>query len=73
MDVGNHTTTGDGGLDEGIQLLVTTDGKLQVTGRDTLHLYATITRVSLERAGMNGSHGIRRELKANDFKGIPRL
>lgn len=34
VDVGNHTTTGDGRLDEGVQLLVTTNGELQA-GRDT--------------------------------------
>lgn len=32
------TSSSDCCLDEGIQLLVTTDGELQVTGSDTLHL-----------------------------------
>lgn len=32
------TTEGDGGADQGVELLVTTDGKLQVAGRDTLDL-----------------------------------
>ena len=32
------TTTSNGGLDEGIQLLVSTDGQLQVTGGDTFYL-----------------------------------
>lgn len=32
------TASSDGGLDEGVQLLVSTDGELQVTGGDTLHL-----------------------------------
>lgn len=32
------TTEGDGGADQGIELLVTTDGKLQVAGSDTLDL-----------------------------------
>ena len=36
MDVGKHTTTGDGGLDKQVKLFVTTDGELKVTGRDTL-------------------------------------
>lgn len=36
MDVRDHTTTGDGGLDEGVELLVTTDSELQVAGSDTL-------------------------------------
>ena len=38
MDVGDDTTTGDGGLDEGVELLVTTDGELEMAGRDTLDL-----------------------------------
>ena len=38
VDVGNDTTTSDGGTDKGIKLLVSTDGKQQVTRRDTLHL-----------------------------------
>ena len=38
VDVGDDTTTGDGGLDEGVELLVTTDSELKVTGGDALHL-----------------------------------
>ena len=38
VDVGDDTSSGDGGLDEGVQLLVTSDGQLQVAGGDTLHL-----------------------------------
>jgi hypothetical protein len=38
VDVGNHTTTGDGGLDEGVELLISADGQLQVSGRDSLDL-----------------------------------
>ena len=38
VNVGNHTTAGDGGLDQGVELLVATDGELEVTGRDALHL-----------------------------------
>ena len=38
MDVGDNTTTGDGGLDEGVKLLVTTNGEEEMAGRDTLHL-----------------------------------
>lgn len=37
-DVGDHTATRDGGLDQRVQLLITTDGQLQVARRDTLHL-----------------------------------
>lgn len=38
VDAGEDTTKGDGGADEGVELLVTTDGELQVAGRDTLDL-----------------------------------
>lgn len=37
MDVGDDTTASDGGLDEGIELLVTTNSKLKMAGGDTLH------------------------------------
>ena len=32
VNVGNHTTTGNGGLDKGVELLVTADSELQVAG-----------------------------------------
>lgn len=38
MDVGDHTSTGDGGLDERVKLFITADSELQVARRDTLHL-----------------------------------
>jgi len=38
VDVGDDSASGDGRLDQGVQLLVTTNGQLQVTGSDTLHL-----------------------------------
>ena len=38
VNVGDDTTTSDGGLNEGIQLLVTTDGELKMAGSNTLHL-----------------------------------
>ena len=38
MNVGDDTTAGDGGLDEGVELLVTADGQLEVARGDTLHL-----------------------------------
>ena len=37
VDVRDHTTTSDGGLDEGVQLLISTNGELKVTRCDTLH------------------------------------
>ena len=38
VDGRKHTTKGDGGTDQSVELLVTTDGELQVTGRDALDL-----------------------------------
>ena len=38
MDVRNNTTAGDSSLDQGIQLLVSTDSQLQVARGDSLHL-----------------------------------
>lgn len=38
MDVRDDTTTGNGGLDQSIQFFVSSNGQLQVTGSDTLHL-----------------------------------
>lgn len=36
--MGDDTTASDRGLDEAVQLLVSSDGQLQVPGSDTLHL-----------------------------------
>lgn len=46
MDVRDHAAASDGGLDEGVELFVTTDGELQVARSDALHLQvlARITR-----------------------------
>ena len=38
VDVRDHTSTSNGALDEGVELLVSTDGQLEVTRGDTLHL-----------------------------------
>ena len=38
MDVRAHTTTGDSGLDERVELLVTADGELEVARVDALDL-----------------------------------
>lgn len=38
MDVRDHTAAGNGRLDERVELLVTTDGELQMARRDALHL-----------------------------------
>lgn len=37
MDVRDNTTSGDGGLDERIEFLVSTNCKLQMAGCDSLH------------------------------------
>ena len=41
MDVGDHTAAGNGGLDERVQLLITTNGELQMARSDTLHAQIT--------------------------------
>ena len=38
MDVRDHSTPGDGGLDQRVELLVTADRELEMARRDTLHL-----------------------------------
>ena len=38
MDMRDDSAAGDGRLDERVQLLVASDGELQVAGGDTLHL-----------------------------------
>jgi hypothetical protein len=38
VDMGDNTTTSDGGLDEGVKLLVSADSQQQVSGGDSLHL-----------------------------------
>lgn len=38
VDTRKDTTKGNGGTDQGVQLFVTTDRKLQVAGSDTLDL-----------------------------------
>ena len=66
MDVGDDTAASDGGLDQGVELLVTTDGKLEMAGGDTLH--AEIARGvagKLENlsanCGVTGRQGISRD------------
>lgn len=38
MNVRDHTTAGDGGLDQGVELLVASDSELEVSGSNSLHL-----------------------------------
>jgi hypothetical protein len=53
VDVGNDTSAGDSGLDEGIKLFVTADSKLQVTGGDALHL-EVLAGVACELKNLSG-------------------
>ena len=61
VDVGDNTTTGDGGLDQVVQFFVTANGELQVTGGDALHAeIAGSVSGQLENLGaqvlQNGGH-----------------
>ena len=38
MDVRDHTTAGNSGLDQGVELLISADGELEVTWGHSLHL-----------------------------------
>ena len=38
MDVGDDAATGDGRLDQGVELLVSPDRQLEMPGSDPLHL-----------------------------------
>ena len=38
MDVGDDSTASDGGLDQSVQLFVSPDGELEMSGCDPLHL-----------------------------------
>lgn len=38
MDVGNHTTASNGGLNQSVELLISADGELKVTWSHSLHL-----------------------------------
>ena len=38
MDVWDDTTTSDGSLDESVELLITSDGELEMSWSDSLHL-----------------------------------
>jgi len=53
VDVGDDSSAGDGGLDESVQLLVASDGELQMSGRDPLHLQV-LRGVSCELKDLGG-------------------
>lgn len=39
MDMGEHTAASDSGLDQSVELIISLNGKLQMTGGDTGHLH----------------------------------
>ena len=53
MDVWNDTTSSDGGLDEGVELLVSSDGELEMPWGDSLHL-KILGRVSGQLENLGG-------------------
>lgn len=75
MDVGNDTTASNGSLDQSVQLFVTADSQLQVTGSDALHLKilrgiaSELEHLSGEvlqdRSGVNGRGGAHAAVRAN--------
>ena len=53
MNVRDHTTAGNGGLDQGVELLITADGELKVTWGHSLHL-KILAGVSSEFENLSG-------------------
>ena len=53
VDVGNDTSSGNGGLDKGIQFFVTTNGELKMSWCNTLHLQI-LTGVSSQFQNLGG-------------------
>lgn len=53
MNVGDDTTTSDGGLDESVELLIASDGELEVTRCDSFHL-KVLAGVSSELEDLSG-------------------
>ena len=49
----DHAAASDGGLDEGVELFVTTDGELQVARGDALHLQV-LARVARKLQHLSG-------------------
>ena len=69
MDVRDDTAARDGGLDQRVELLVTTDGELQVARRDALdaQVLGRVTR-ELEHLGARaGRRGVRSSAGAWDL------
>jgi len=38
VNVRDHTTASDGGLDQGVELLIASNGKLEMSGSNSFHL-----------------------------------
>ncbi len=53
MNVRDHTTAGNGSLDEGVELLVTSDGELEVSRCHSFHL-KVLASVSSELENLSG-------------------
>lgn len=53
VDVWDNTAAGDGGLDEGIKFLVTTNGKLQMSWGDSLD-FQVLGSVACELEDLSG-------------------
>lgn len=46
VNVRDNTTTGNGSLDEHVELFITTNGKLEVARSNTFHLFYTSGAIS---------------------------
>lgn len=53
VDVRDHTTASDGGLDKGVELLIASDCQLKVAGSNSLHL-KVLRCVSCEFEDLSG-------------------
>ena len=53
VDMGDNTATGDGGLDKGVELLISANGQQKMAGRDALHL-EILARVTGELEHLGG-------------------
>jgi hypothetical protein len=53
VDVRDNSSSGDGGLDQSIKLLISADSELQMSGRNTLNLQV-LARVSGELKNLSG-------------------
>lgn len=66
----DDTTAGNRGFDQAVQLLVSSDGQLQVTGSDTLHLQV-LGRVAGQLEHLGGGGEEKGKLLVNKRKNFP--